>query len=216
MQLNKINKEQRRAVTYLGKHLLLLAGAGTGKTTTIVSRAAWLIENGISPARIKIVSFTKKSASEIALRAEKLLIGSGIKKSPQGATFHGWCLEIIRSNPSFFDMSRWTVIDVDDQEVIMKHILDKYTPQLPYDIKASDILSIRSYQLNTERGMHDAIYKTLHNNQQKAEVLINDIDKIENIIQSYEEYKKDTFLYGLRRHPYHSGYHSKSMPRTAF
>ena len=190
MQLNKINKEQRRAVTYLGKHLLLLAGAGTGKTTTIVSRAAWLIENGISPARIKIISFTKKSASEIALRAEKLLIGSGIKKSPQGATFHGWCLEIIRSNPSFFDMSRWTVIDVDDQEVIMKHILDKYTPQLPYDIKASDILSIRSYQLNTERGMHDAIYKTLHNNQQKAEVLINDIDKIENIIQSYEEYKK--------------------------
>ena len=56
MQLNKINKEQRRAVTYLGKHLLLLAGAGTGKTTTIVSRAAWLIENGISPPRIKIIS----------------------------------------------------------------------------------------------------------------------------------------------------------------
>lgn len=190
MDFRKLNKEQEKAVKFDSKHLLLLAGAGTGKTTTIVSRAAWLIENGTDPARIKIISFTKKSAGEIAQRTEKLLADSGIKKSPLGATFHGWCLEIIRSNPSFFGMSKWTIIDVDDQEVIMNHILDKHTSRLSYDIKASDILSIRSYQLNTERGMDEAINKTFHNNQQKAELLLGDISNIGNIIQSYEDYKK--------------------------
>ena len=189
-----LNKEQKAAVTYTGKHLLLLAGAGTGKTHTIVARAAWLITNGISPERIKIISFTKKSANEIALRTQKLLSGIPGNKSTQGATFHGWCLEIMRSNPSFFYMNKWTVIDTDDQEVIMKNTIDRYSSGISYDVKASDVLSIRSYQLNTECNIEEAIQKTLHNKPQKVEFLINDIDTIISIIESYEEYKK-THLY---------------------
>jgi DNA helicase-2/ATP-dependent DNA helicase PcrA len=194
MHLNKINKEQKAAVTYTGKHLLLLAGAGTGKTHTIVARAAWLITNGILPERIKIISFTKKSANEIALRTQKLLSGIPGNKSTQGATFHGWCLEIIRSNPSFFNMNKWTVIDTDDQEVIMRNTIDRYSSGISYDVKASDVLSIRSYQLNTECNIEEAIQKTLHNKPQKVEFLINDIDTIISIIESYEKYKK-THLY---------------------
>lgn len=190
MHLNKINKEQKAAVTYTGKHLLLLAGAGTGKTTTIVSRAAWLINEGCSPERIKIISFTKKSANEIALRTKKTLDELNIQKSIQGATFHGWCLEIIRSNPSFFNMDKWTIIDVDDQEVIMKHIIAKYPAHISYGIKASDILSIRSYQLNTERTTEEAIQSTLHNQQQKVEFLTDNIEKTRSIIEEYKEYKK--------------------------
>jgi len=194
MHLNEINKEQKAAVTYTGKHLLLLAGAGTGKTHTIVARAAWLITNGILPERIKIISFTKKSANEIALRTQKLLSGIPGNKSTQGATFHGWCLEIIRSNPSFFNMNKWTVIDTDDQEVIMKNTIDRYSSGISYDVKASDVLSIRSYRLNTECNIEEAIQKTLHNKPQKVESLLNDIDTIVSIIESYEEYKK-THLY---------------------
>lgn len=190
MYLSKANKEQKAAITYNGKHLLLLAGAGTGKTTTIISRAIWLISEGAIPERIKIISFTKKSANEIALRAENALNELNINKSIQGATFHGWCLEIIRSNPSFFNMNKWTIIDVDDQEVIMKHIIAQYSSQTSYDIKATDILSIRSYQLNTERKIEEAIQSTLQNQQQKVECLINDINIIKAIIKEYEEYKK--------------------------
>lgn len=190
MYLNKINKEQKAAVTYTGNHLLLLAGAGTGKTTTIVSRAAWLINKGSNPERIKIISFTKKSANEIALRTKKALDELNIQKSIQGATFHGWCLEIIRSNPSFFNMNKWTIIDVDDQEVIMKHIIAKYPVHISYGIKASDILSIRSYQLNTERTTEEAIQSTLHNQQQKVEFLTDNIKNTRSIIEEYEEYKK--------------------------
>lgn len=190
MYLNKINKEQKAAITYTGKHLLLLAGAGTGKTTTIVSRAAWLINQGSSPERIKIISFTKKSATEIALRTKSTLDELNIHKSIQGATFHGWCLEIIRSNPAFFNMNKWTIIDVDDQEVIMKHIMAKYQSHISYGIKASDILSIRSYQLNTERTIEEAIQSTLHNQLQKVEFLTDNIENTRSIIEDYEEYKK--------------------------
>ena len=174
MYLNKINKEQQSAVTYTGKHLLLLAGAGTGKTTTIVSRAAWLINEGSNPERIKIISFTKKSANEIALRTKKILDELSIQKS----------------NPSFFNMNKWTIIDVDDQEVIMKHIIAKYPAHTSYGIKASDILSIRSYQLNTERTIEEATQCTLHNQQQKVEFLTDNIENTRNIIEKYEEYKK--------------------------
>lgn len=191
----KLNKEQQDAVKFNGKHLLLLAGAGTGKTATIVSRAAWLINHEINPTRIKIISFTKKSANEIAVRTASLL-NPGIKSQSQGATFHGWCLEIIRSNPTSFNMSKWTIIDVDDQEVIMKHILDTKTICTSQNIKASDILSVRSFQLNTDCTIKESIHKTLlrKSNQLNIESLIEETDKIKGIIKLYEEYK-NTHLY---------------------
>ena len=68
MDFTKLNKEQLRAATFNGKHLLVLAGAGTGKTRTIIARAVHLISVGVKPERIKILSFTKKSALEIAER----------------------------------------------------------------------------------------------------------------------------------------------------
>lgn len=192
MDLKRLNQEQKRAVKFNGKHLLLLAGAGTGKTATIVSRAAWLIEHKIDPTRIKIISFTKKSANEIATRTANLLVNTGIKSPSQGATFHGWCLEIIRSNPAGFNMNRWTVIDIDDQEVIMKHILDDNSRCLSKEIKASDMLSIRSYQLNTDCSLQEAIRKSLSrkSGQLDIESLIEDTHNIETAIELYEKYKQ--------------------------
>ena len=61
--MDNLNEEQRYAVHFNGKHLLVLAGAGTGKTHTIISRARKLIEeDGVDPKRIVILSFTRKSA----------------------------------------------------------------------------------------------------------------------------------------------------------
>lgn len=191
MNLKKLNREQKKAVQFDGKHLLVLAGAGTGKTATIVSRAAWLIKNGIIPSRIKIISFTKKSANEIASRTGSLLMSTGIKMPSQGSTFHGWCLEIIRSYPSCFNESKWTVIDVDDQEVIMKLILANKIHFLPSEIKASDILAIRSYQLNTGCEHIEAIRKTFTRKfgQTDDQTIIEYIDNIKETIKLYEKYK---------------------------
>ena len=64
----ELNAQQRAAVTFTGKHLLVLAGAGTGKTRTLVARAQYLIQNGTPPHRIVVLSFTRKSAMEIVSR----------------------------------------------------------------------------------------------------------------------------------------------------
>ena len=64
MDFDKLNSQQLQAATFDGKHLLVLAGAGTGKTRTIIARAIYLLQNGADPHRIKILSFTRKSAQD--------------------------------------------------------------------------------------------------------------------------------------------------------
>lgn len=66
--MENLNEYQIKAAEYDGKHLLVLAGAGTGKTKTIIARAEYLLNNGIQPNKIAILSFTRKSAKEIAER----------------------------------------------------------------------------------------------------------------------------------------------------
>lgn len=60
MENQILNEKQKKAVEFEGKHLLVLAGAGTGKTRCIVGRAAYLIENGIQPEKIQVLTFTKR------------------------------------------------------------------------------------------------------------------------------------------------------------
>lgn len=71
--MDSLNEQQRYASTFRGRHLLVLAGAGTGKTRTIIARAKWLINSGVQPQRILILSFTRKSAREIVERITKFL-----------------------------------------------------------------------------------------------------------------------------------------------
>ena len=68
-----LNEQQRAAVEFKGRNLLVLAGAGTGKTRTIIARARHLLKNGVSPERILILSFTRKSAKEIVDRLQSAL-----------------------------------------------------------------------------------------------------------------------------------------------
>ena len=67
MDFDNLNKQQLAAATYNGKHLLVLAGAGTGKTRTIIARALHLISTGVQPSRIKILSFTKSPHKKLLI-----------------------------------------------------------------------------------------------------------------------------------------------------
>jgi DNA helicase-2/ATP-dependent DNA helicase PcrA len=94
--LTNLNPEQRAAVESTDGPLLILAGAGSGKTRVITSRIAWLIqEKGVAPDSILAVTFTNKASKEMGARVEKLLGHSTLAK-PLIATFHSLCVRILR------------------------------------------------------------------------------------------------------------------------
>ena len=111
--LAELNPAQRKAATTNAQNTLVLAGAGSGKTKTIVARAAYLISQGVPANEIQIVTFTRRAASEIVSRVENHLGAQA--EGLRASTFHTFCLSILRRYPKVFDLKGFNVIDRDDQ-----------------------------------------------------------------------------------------------------
>ena len=93
--LENLNKEQREAVQTVQGPLLVLAGAGSGKTKLLTSRIAYLIQNGVRPRNILAVTFTNKAAKEMKERLGNIL-GENVVKYMWVGTFHGICGRILK------------------------------------------------------------------------------------------------------------------------
>ena len=93
--INALNPSQRSAVLTESGPLLVLAGAGSGKTRVVTVRIAYLIKKGIKPDRILAVTFTNKAASEMQHRVSELL-GRKRKIKPQISTFHSLCVKVLK------------------------------------------------------------------------------------------------------------------------
>lgn len=116
INLSGLNAPQREAVSVLSGPLLVLAGAGTGKTRVITYRMANLIAHGIRPDRILSVTFTNKAAKEMRERALKLL-NKGSKLRPVVSTFHAYCVRVLREDIDSLGYPKGFVIyDRGDQE----------------------------------------------------------------------------------------------------
>ncbi|MFA5515471.1 MAG: UvrD-helicase domain-containing protein [Desulfuromonadales bacterium] len=117
-----LNPKQQEAVQHGDGPLLLLAGAGSGKTRTLISRVAWLIrERGVEPWRILAVTFTNRAAGEMKERLHKSLGGG---ESPWVATFHATCVRILRREIGALGYnSDFTIYDDQDQEKLLRQIL---------------------------------------------------------------------------------------------
>ncbi len=125
--LAHLNDAQREAVTHGGGPLLVLAGAGSGKTRVITHRIAHLIlERGVDPSHIVAVTFTNKAAAEMRERVERLL-GEPVFGSWIG-TFHSLCVRILRRDGSRIGVeSGFNIYDTDDQRALLKRILKSET-----------------------------------------------------------------------------------------
>src|SRR5580700_3754187 len=121
--LDGLNEQQRRAVTHQGGPLLVLAGAGTGKTRTLVARAAWLRGcQGVPASRILLLTFTRRAASDMLARAAAGWDGS---ERICGGTFHAIAHKIIRQHAESFSLPpQFTILDPGD----MADILDVLRP----------------------------------------------------------------------------------------
>lgn len=127
--LTHLNPKQREAVEAIEGPLLIIAGAGSGKTRTLTHRVAYLIkEKGINPLNILAVTFTNKAAGEMKERVEKLLQeGEKISHNiPLVGTFHSICARILRREIEILGYGKsFNIIDDRDQAVLMKKIIKK-------------------------------------------------------------------------------------------
>ena len=121
--LKNLNKAQKEAVTYLDGPLLIVAGAGSGKTKVLTTRIANIIkEKKAFPNQILAVTFTNKAAKEMQMRVSKILGSSAIGLSWLG-TFHSICAKLLRKHASAANLnSNFTIIDSDDQIRLVKNI----------------------------------------------------------------------------------------------
>jgi len=180
--IDELNPQQKQAATTESQHSLVLAGAGCGKTKTIVARAAYLIDQGIPANQIQILTFTRRSASEIVARVE-LALGEQAK-GLRASTFHTFCMYLLRRVPKAFGLEQFSIIDRDDQLMMFRLIRgkdDKKNPnQLP---KPQELCDLYSFARNTHQKLSDALEK------QHPEHLAFK-DQIAEIMKEYETRKR--------------------------
>jgi len=122
--LENLNDAQKEAVLHLDGPLLIVAGAGSGKTKVLTSRIANIIrEKKAFPSQILAVTFTNKAAKEMQNRVSKILGSTAVGLSWLG-TFHSICAKLLRKHASAVKLnSNFTIIDTDDQDQTYKKYL---------------------------------------------------------------------------------------------
>jgi DNA helicase-2/ATP-dependent DNA helicase PcrA len=136
--LDQLNPQQREAVETTEGPLLILAGAGSGKTRVITYRIAYLIEHmGVMPESILAMTFTNKAAAEMGERVEKLVGGLSIAK-PVISTFHSFCVRVLRRDiealqipsatpgqPPIGHTKKFVIYDESDQQSVVKSVMKR-------------------------------------------------------------------------------------------
>jgi DNA helicase-2/ATP-dependent DNA helicase PcrA len=142
---NELNTPQRKAVKHKNGAVMVIAGAGSGKTRVITARIAYLIlEQNIYPRSIVALTFTNKAAKEMKTRLARFL---GTEASlPFVGTFHSYCLLLLRTNPDLLPFSPFSILDADDQISLLKKIIKN--AGLTKQVTANDI----GHQISHEKN----------------------------------------------------------------
>jgi len=188
--LDQLNPQQREAVETTDGPVLILAGAGSGKTRVITFRIAYLIEQmGVMPESILAMTFTNKAAAEMAERVEKLVGGLSIAK-PVISTFHSFCVRVLRRDietlripstvpgqPPIGLTKNFVIYDETDQQQVVKGVMRR--------------LGLDDKQL-TPRTVLGKISWAKNHMLDPQEIYLQSADpKTERIAHIYEEYRKE-------------------------
>jgi len=191
MNFEELNLQQADAATYEGRNLLVLAGAGTGKTRTIIARAKYLLEKGVNPSRLLILSFTRKSAREIVARLQSAT--SGDTRSLRGQTFHSWCMEMIEKNPAVFNFGKFTVIDEEDRESAFRLVCGRHFKKSNF-IDPKQLAEVYSYAVNARTNLSGAISHRLFNGRMDDETrerILKKLPVYQEVIKKYLAFKAE-------------------------
>ena len=180
--LENLNKEQAQAVQTTRGALLILAGAGSGKTKVLTTRIAYMIKNGVKPRNILAVTFTNKAAKEMKERIGKI-IGEDTVKYMWVGTFHGICGRILRENIDKYNTAtgksldkNFTIYDDSDTNQIITRAIKK----LNLDEKIYPAKMVKAVISNAKNKMQDATTFSTFARDFKSQ----------RIASVYEEYEK--------------------------
>lgn len=174
MDLSTLNKEQRQAVDTLDGPLLILAGAGSGKTRALTYRIANLVNHGVSPWNILALTFTNKAAREMRERTEALLGGS--VKDMWVATFHSCCTRILRSDIDKLGRDRnFVIYDDDDQTSLIAAIMKRL------GVNDKDI---------TKRQIKEHISEAKNKSTEPEKFLMDNPYLDESVLKVFREYQR--------------------------
>ena len=194
-----LNKEQKQAVTTISGPVLLLAGAGSGKTRALTHRIAYLIgEMGVNPWNILAITFTNKAAGEMRERVDDL-VGFGADQV-WVSTFHSACMRILRRHIDRLGFSNdFTIYDTDDQKVVVKSIckslnIDTKTYKeralLGAISSAKDkLISVREYELDAMNDYGKSVYARVYREYQETLQKNNALDFDDIIVKTVELFK---------------------------
>jgi len=182
----ELNEQQLAAVTAPPGPLLVIAGAGSGKTRTLTYRVAYLLENGIDPRNVLLLTFTNKAAREMLNRVANLLPvdASGL----WGGTFHSVGNRILRRHGSALGYSSgFTIMDREDQKDLINTVvagagIDPKEIRFP---KGDVLAEIFSFVVNTEKPLVELL-------AEKFPYFLPLLDKIRDVHERYEKKKKAT------------------------
>ena len=185
--LDGLNTAQKEAVETLDGPLLILAGAGSGKTKTLTHRIANLISHGVKPSNILAVTFTNKAAKEMRDRLFRILTPNVPKDAeaprsfmPYMGTFHGICVKILRQEAVAAGLDKnFVIYDMDDQISLIRRVMKTLNMSDNKALKPKSIQSIISSEKNQGNDPSDYEAKALYPNQR-------DISKV---FKKYEEEK---------------------------
>src|SRR5436309_8705215 len=182
----ELNEQQLAAVTAPPGPILVIAGAGSGKTRTLTYRVAYLLENGIDPRNILLLTFTNKAARQMLDRVANLLPvdASGL----WGGTFHSVGNRIMRRHGRALGYSSgFTIMDREDQKDLLNTVvagagIDPKEIRFP---KGDVLAEIFSFVVNTEKPLQELL-------SEKFPYFLPLLEKIEEVHERYEKKKKGT------------------------
>lgn len=151
--LKGLNDEQKIAATHIDGPMLILAGAGSGKTKTITTRLAYLIQNGVPPHSTLTLTFTNKAANEMRSRAMKLLDGLKLNSSPLLCTFHKFGLLFLKFYIGELGRkNNFLIIDTDDKKKIIK----SFESGISTSILANEISKMKNSLVSVEEAIENS------------------------------------------------------------
>jgi DNA helicase-2/ATP-dependent DNA helicase PcrA len=187
---NALNPQQLRAATTINGPVLVIAGAGSGKTRTLIHRVAFLLENGVEAQKILLLTFTRKASNEMLHRVGELLKNES-SKNVVGGTFHAFANMMMRKYSAILNIPpNFTIIDTVDAEDII-------------DLIKKELKFAKRPQAFPKKGrVHEIISSASNRNLSISDVIMGEysglmqfISDIELIAEKYEKYKRVNNLY---------------------